>query len=115
MWHQGENDCTSDEKLLSHKEKFITMITSLRRDLNAEDLPLLIGELADEIAPRWGLGERPAEMNRRYHEIAAILPHCSVVSAKGLSQKPDGLHFDSVALREFGHRYFAEYLRLLGE
>ena len=112
LWHQGENDCTSDEKLVAHKEKFIEMITSLRRDLDAEGLPLLIGELAWEIAPRWGLGDRPAAMNRAYHEIACTLPQCAIVSSEGLTQKPDGLHFDSAALRQFGHRYFAEYQRL---
>ena len=113
LWHQGENDCQNDEKLLSHKEKFITMITAMRRDLDAEELPLLIGELAWEIAPCWKLGDRPAALNRCYHEAARSLPRCGIVSSSGLSQKPDGLHFDSPALREFGHRYFAEYLRLL--
>lgn len=115
LWHQGENDCQNDEKLVSHKEKFITMITSMRRELGAEELPLLIGELAWEIAPRWKLGDRPAEMNRQYHEIAERLPHCAIVSSKGLTQKPDGLHFDSVALREFGHRYFEAYQALVKE
>ncbi|MBQ9784962.1 MAG: sialate O-acetylesterase [Clostridia bacterium] len=112
LWHQGENDCTSDEKLAAHKDKFIKMITAMRRDLGAEELPLLIGELAWEIAPRWGLGDRPAAMNRAYHEIAQKLPHCAIVSSKNLTQKPDGLHFDSVGLREFGMRYFAEYVHL---
>ncbi|MBQ9773596.1 MAG: sialate O-acetylesterase [Clostridia bacterium] len=115
LWHQGENDCTRDDLLYAHKERFIEMITALRAELGAPELPLLIGELAEHISERWGLGDRPAVMNQKYREIAAELPHCALVSSKGLSQKPDGLHFDSKGLRVFGKRYFEAYQSLLKE
>ena len=34
------------------------------------------------------------------------------VSAKGLTSNPDLLHFDSKSLREFGVRYYNEFLKL---
>ncbi|MBQ8409597.1 MAG: sialate O-acetylesterase [Clostridia bacterium] len=113
LWHQGESDCDSDTGVLSYKEKFMTMITSLRADLGAEDVPVIIGELSENLAERWQMGDRPARLNRIFHEIAEELPLCAVVSAKELTLKSDGLHFDSVSQREFGKRYSEAYIQLL--
>ena len=106
LWHQGESDCSSDEDMLAHKEKFITMITALRAELGAEQLPLVIGELSELYANSERFGDRPHRMNERYHEIAKELPCSGIASSEGLSLKPDGLHFNSASLREFGNRYF---------
>jgi hypothetical protein len=109
IWHQGENDCRSEEATLSHPEKFIKMMTSLRAELGAEDLPLIIGEIAEICEDR---ENRPKIINEQYHKIATQLPRTAVASAKGLTLKADNVHFDSVSLREFGHRYFEEYRKL---
>lgn len=107
LWHQGESDCREEESFLAYRERFLTMITALRRELGAEELPLLLGELSENIcAPKWQLGDRPVRFNQMLHELERELPACRVVSAKGLSLKPDGLHFNSVSLRAFGRRYF---------
>jgi hypothetical protein len=37
---------------------------------------------------------------------------CGFVSAKGLGANPDNLHFSAAALREFGVRYYNEFLKL---
>lgn len=110
IWHQGENDCCSEEATVSHPEKFIEMMTSLRRELGAESLPLIIGEIAEY---RTDKEDRPARINAQYREIVKKLPCSALVSAKGLSMKADGVHFDSVSLREFGKRYFEEYRKLI--
>ena len=39
-------------------------------------------------------------------------PFFGLVSAAGLTDKGDHLHFDSASLREFGQRYANEYLRI---
>lgn len=111
LWHQGEQDCGSEESIRAYKEKFITMITALRKDLGAENIPLIIGELSqNEVVCR--LNEQ-AQMNAQYHEIAKILPCCSVVSSKGLTMKADKVHFDAVSLGEFGKRYYQAFKSLL--
>lgn len=112
LWHQGESDCNSDESVAAYKEKFIEMITALRRELGAEELPLLIGELSEQIGAEWKVGDHPRQMNAVFREIAATLPHTAVVSAKELGLKPDNLHFNAVALREFGVRYFEAFSAL---
>jgi len=113
LWHQGESDCKDAEMALRHKDRFLTMITALRSELGGEEIPLLIGELSEELAQEERFGERPLQINRQYREIANSLPNCRVVSAKGLCLMSDHLHFDAPSLREFGTRYFAAYRELV--
>ena len=112
LWHQGEQDC-NDNNFGLYKERLINMITALRKELNAENLPFIIGELAEEMNPAYNFKDYPKKMNLMLHEIEKEVPNCRVVSSKGLSLKPDGIHFNSVSLREFGNRYFNAYLELL--
>ncbi len=113
LWHQGESDCGNDEMALAHREKFVTMITALRRELDVEGLPLLIGELSEQLLQNPNCGERVLQINRQYHELAKNLPNCAVVSADGLNLMSDNLHFDAVSLRAFGKRYFESYKELI--
>ncbi|MBQ8342049.1 MAG: sialate O-acetylesterase [Clostridia bacterium] len=113
LWHQGESDCRSDEDVALHRERFVTMIGRLRRDLGMPDLPVVIGELSYHIGERWKTEGRHLVMNAQYHELATDLPNCTVVSAAGLTMKKDEIHFNSASLREFGKRYFEGYLNLI--
>lgn len=114
IWHQGESDCNA-ECIGLYKERFITMMSEMRRQLGAEELPLIIGELSLDVdGKRWKHVEYAAQMNSIFHEIAKEIPNCAVASADGITiKKSDGLHFDSVGSREFGHRYFEKYLEVL--
>ena len=40
------------------------------------------------------------------------LPHCAVVSAAGVTARPDGLHFTTESLRTLGLRYLEAYKSL---
>ena len=104
LWHQGEAD-SAPEKVATYKERFSTMISQLRKDLNAEQVPLVIGELG-----RF----RPAstEFNAALPDVSKNIPLCMFVSAEGLKDKGDKLHFDAPSLREFGKRYAAAFLKL---
>ena len=112
IWHQGESDCRSDELLYSYKDKFITMMTSLRRELGDETLPVVIGELSEDISPEWRLGDRPKMMNEIFKEIERDLPFCRLATSDGLTLKPDGVHFDAVSSRVFGKRYYEAFCEL---
>lgn len=86
----------------------------LLEDLRVSQLPIVVGELG---WPENGFHGTPAELlhefNRRLPEWAAQLPRCAVVSAKGLTARPDGLHFTTEALRTLGLRYLEAYQSLL--
>ena len=115
IWHQGESDCNKTDVGL-YKERFITMISEMRRQLNAPDIPVIIGELSTDTDPtRWGHGAYVDQMNRVFYDIAKSLPQCAVASAKGITIKPDGLHFDAKGSREFGKRYFEKYLEVINK
>jgi len=111
LWHQGESDCCADENVEEYKEKFINMITELRIALKNEKLPVLIGELSEDLTDElWRTNNRPSRLNKVFYEIEKELPLCKVVSAKGLKLKEDGIHFDAKSLRIFGKRYCEKYL-----
>ena len=111
LWHQGENNCI-DFNPEKYKKNVIEMMTELRALLGAEKKPLLIGELSEDIDKKFDWADKTPLMNKIFYEIADELPYCGVVSSKDLSMKPDGIHFDSAALRIFGHRYFEKYMEI---
>ena len=71
-----------------------------------------MGELSENISAEWNLGERPKKMNKILRETALEVSKCAVASAEGLTLKPDGVHFDSKSLREFGKRYSDVYMKI---
>ncbi len=110
LWHQGESNCRQFNRE-EYRRLFLNTMTALRRELGAEEVPLVIGELSEEIVPSWGMVAVP-QMNLLLNEMPKELPLCGIASSKGLPLKEDGLHFSSVALRELGRRYFEEYKTL---
>lgn len=111
LWHQGESDCNEKDFPL-YRERLIRVITTLRKELNKPDLPVILGELSDKIATDWLSSDILPLFNRQLEEIAEELGHCIVVSSAGLTLKPDHLHFDAKACRIFGKRYFDAFITL---
>jgi hypothetical protein len=97
LWHQGENDI-APELAATYPERFASMIAQLRIDLDAKDVPVIVGELGRFV-------ENSAAINEALAKISAHVPRSAFVSSERLSDKGDKLHFDSAALREFGRRY----------
>ena len=112
LWHQGESDCSAEASAV-YEEKLTAFFNALRRDLGLSDLPILTGGLGDFVA-LYDEGMRCyyPEINRITKKISETLPGMAFVTAEGLGSKPDHLHFDAPALREFGLRYYAAYRRI---
>lgn len=104
LWHQGEADSAPD-KVTSYADRFSAMIGSLRKDLQADRVPVLVGELG-----RF----RPASkaFNDNLPAVVAKVPLCGLVKSDDLMDKGDKLHFDAASARTFGERYAAGYLKL---
>ena len=97
LWHQGESDSAPD-KAATYAARFTAMIAQLGADLGAGQVPLVVGETG-----RF----RPdgAAINAVLATLPHSVPRCAFVSAEGLVDKGDKLHFDTPSLREFGRRY----------
>lgn len=111
IWHQGESDC-KEFNGEEYKRMFLNTMTTLRRELGAENIPLIIGELSDQITADWLIGEGVGSMNSLLRELADTVSMCDIVSVSGLQLKDDGLHFNSAAYRELGIRYFDKFKAL---
>lgn len=110
LWHQGESDSNDLSKATTYKERLCTMINALRRRLDAQNVPFVLGEVG-EFINHAGAFPHVKVVNDASRAVATELG-CGFVSVDGLSHKSDYLHFDAVAQRELGIRYCNELIRL---
>ena len=113
LWHQGEADCY-EPKYKFYLEKVTAIMSALRRELGAENIPLIVGALGDYLVefPDKNLGRNYVHVNAALLQFADATPCTAFVSAEGLGSNPDHLHFNHAALQEFGLRYYAEFRKL---
>jgi hypothetical protein len=104
LWHQGESDSAPD-KAATYAGRFAQMIAQLRADLDAPEVPVVVGETGRFRADG-------AAINAVLARLPDSVPRCAFVSAAGLGDKGDKLHFDSAACRELGRRYAAAWQEL---
>jgi len=105
--HQGETDNGDPEWPGKVKSVYENLLKDLK--LDAEDVPLLVGEVV--AADRGGIC---ASMNAIIDTLDRVIPTAHAVYADGLTQNFDFLHFDAAGYREFGRRYAAEMLKIWG-
>ena len=109
LWHQGEGDADSAEKASTYRDRFSQFISGLRQDLGAPDAPVVVGELGRFFSDRAPYGK---VVNEQLALISRTVPRVALASSFGLRDKGDGVHFDSVSLRELGTRYAGAFLKL---
>ena len=86
-------------------------MNALRRELQAENVPIIVGGLGDFLKDRT---ENPTLVNYPHVNEALIAfanqtHRTAFASAEGLASNPDHLHFCHDALIEFGLRYYAAF------
>ena len=115
LWHQGESDC-HPEPAAAYEQKLTRIFAALRKKTGLHDVPILVGGLGDylinyhpELGYYWDCVQK---VNSSLQNMANVHPLIGFVSAEGLVPNPDNLHFSAKALREFGHRYYEEFLKL---
>jgi hypothetical protein len=110
LWHQGESDA-NPAKHAGYPDKLRTLIADFRHDLGLPDVPFIVGQLGpfhEKTSPGTDA------FNTQLAAFAAAEPHCACVSSDGLTSIGDNTHFDAPSQREFGRRYAAAYLKLVG-
>ncbi len=116
LWHQGESDCSEDRYPL-YEEKLTVILDAFRKKLDLYDVPFLLGGLGDylEFCDRSDKYKNYIYVNDALERVADKNKMTGFVSAKGLGANPDNLHFSAEALREFGVRYYNEFVKIEDE
>ncbi len=109
LWHQGCTDAENAAPPADYAERLAKMVASLRKDLNAPDVPFVAGELGEYLA-----GNAAVKHWRTINEQLALatqtIPNMRLVRSHGLADKGDVLHFGMAAQRTLGRRYAAAFL-----
>jgi len=109
LWHQGESDC-SETLYPTYQVRFETMMHTLRKELNLNNVPVILGGLGEFLA--FYPVKNYVHMNCVLQAIAADNEMIGFASAEGLTSNPDNLHFNAQSLYTFGLRYFEEFEKL---
>lgn len=110
LWHQGESDSVNGNYKVYYK-KFLLIIEALRKELNAPNIPLIIGGLGGFLGKE-GFGKNCTEyqyLNEELQKFALEQDNCYFVTAEGLTSNPDGIHIDAISQRKFGLRYYEAF------
>lgn len=114
LWHQGEGDSGQQDTATSYGERLAQMVTDLRADLGAGEVPLVAGKLG-EFLKRETKDGKPSYWPLVNEQIATLpqrVTNTAVIESTGLKHKGDDVHFDTPSLREFGRRYAAAMKKL---
>lgn len=112
LWHQGESDSLGGNYKVYY-EKLLVIVNAIRKELNAPDIPLIIGGLGDFLG-KVGFGKGCTEyclINEELKKFAFEQDNCYFVTASGLTSNPDGIHIDAISQRKFGLRYFEAFTK----
>jgi len=112
LWHQGESD-SKRELVPAYEAKLTNLIGHLRTELNAPTTPFIIGQLGHFAGKPWD--EFQLQMDQTLRDMTNRVQHTAFVSAEGLTDRGDKLHFNSESYRELGKRYATAYLKLTHE
>ena len=96
IWHQGESDNNTANAAI-YMGKLKVLIQRFRTDLNAPALPFVAGEI--------GYFAKSEPINAVIDRLPGVVANTGVVSAEGLTDKGDKVHFDTQSARELGRRY----------
>lgn len=107
LWHQGESDSRAGQAEI-YEQKLRELITRFRKELNANDVPFIIGQLGMFEESPWT--ESKKQVDQAHQEIAKSDDFVLFVSADGLTHKGDKVHFNAQSYREFGKRYAKAFL-----
>lgn len=112
LWHRGESDSYGGGYQTYYK-KLQVIIESLRKELNAFEVPLIIGGLGDFLGKNgFGLNCTEYELvNEQLLRFAREQENSCFVTAEGLTPNPDGIHMDAVSQRRFGVRYYEAFVK----
>lgn len=111
LWHQGESD-SKPEKVKLYRAALAELVARLRHDLDAPDIPFLVGGLGEFDVK---IGSDGRIITSILRDIPSFVENSAFVSAEGLTDKGDKIHFDARSARELGGRYATRLIAMRDE
>jgi len=112
LWHQGESD-SNPELAKNYEAKLHDLVARLRKELEAPDVPFLVGQLGQFAGNPWNDAKK--QVDQAHRELPTKVKQTAFVSSDDLKDKGDKVHFDSASLRTFGKRYAEAYGKLIAK
>ncbi|MEY4534561.1 MAG: hypothetical protein RLZZ246_879 [Planctomycetota bacterium] len=109
LWLQGESDGNA-RNAADYEPRLRAVIANLRRDLNAPDVPFLIGQMGRFAEKPWNTYR--TRVDSMHRAIAATTPQAGFVLTEGLRHRGDTIHYDTPSVREIGRRYAQLFLTM---
>ncbi|MCC5929888.1 MAG: sialate O-acetylesterase [Cyclobacteriaceae bacterium] len=109
LWHQGESDTSTPEKIQIYQSQLTRLFTMFRNDAGNMNLPIIIGELGS-------FSKNYEKWQALNAEIKQYIDHDAdafLVKTGDLHHKGDSVHFDSEGQRTMGRRYADKYMEIL--
>jgi hypothetical protein len=110
LWHQGESDSTAEDAP-KYAERLEDLINRFRKELDAPDIPFIIGQLGRFPAKPWDANREMVDAAQQ--AVAKKLKNVRFVPIGNPSSIGDNLHFDTPTLRRFAEGYAAAYLDII--
>lgn len=107
LWHQGEADATPG-KSTTYGSDLEKLIQRFRTELDAPDLPFIIGQLGRFPAKPWDKDREAVDAAQQ--AVAKHLKNVAFVRIENPVSIGDNLHFDTPTLRRFAEGYAKAYL-----
>lgn len=108
FWMQGEGDTFNLERASSYAKNLTFFIDSLRAELNAPDVPFIMGEINP--------------VGRDFPEVPTVQQHQKIVNntvantylipERGIEKIYDNIHFNANGMVDMGQRYAKQYIEL---
>ena len=102
VWMQGEGDTTHQEYAEAYEQNMRTLLHKIRRDLNAPQLPVVIGRIGDGHVNSKMIYPEIVRMAQK--DVADRDPWTTLVDTDDLPLG-DSVHYDTRGLLELGKRF----------
>lgn len=106
LWHQGESNANNTPSISKYETNLSLLFSKFRKIVGNQNLPIVVGELGNYSTTK----KNWEKLNSKIRSYANTDLNVKIVSASGLTDKGDKLHFDSKSLRILGKRYAEKML-----
>lgn len=115
LWMQGESDARVPELAKDYQQHLTHLIASLRRDLDAPRMKVVIGEINPAKVTPVSPFPFVDDVRAAQRAIPAQDPLAVCIRTDGLTKGQDQVHYDTAGQEALGQRFAEAFLQLLAK